>query len=93
MVKSGKVSDIIFRRRAIAKFRLYLGVNSDFWKHNELKDQPLNEAELYSDKGDKSDLLATICKEIKKSMESIMLGVSSDTDIIVSFFNLWRLIY
>ncbi len=91
MIKSDKISDEYdFRRRAIAKFKIYLGEGSEFWGLEPYKDRPLLENELYPDKNDNSDSLADICKEIKTTIESISSKTSLSNDKTALFLDLWR---
>lgn len=90
MTKTDKISDTFdFRRRAIAKFKIHLGGDSNFWGSGELKDRPMLRSELYPDEGAESVQLAEICANIKGTIEAQALSLSNETDETAGFLKLW----
>lgn len=93
MGRTDKVSDLFdFRRRAIAKFKIFLGKESEFWKSGILLDRPLADSELYPDQGDDSDLLSHICQDIKSAINRFSPNLSMEKDKTELFLKRWRTI-
>lgn len=91
IIKSDKIFNRYdFRRRAIAKFKIDLSENSNFWEDNGIKDRPLDEKELYPDKGNNNDPLSIICRDIKNSLDHYASDLTSRNDRTDLFLFKWR---
>lgn len=88
IIKTDKIFNRFdFRRRAIAKFKIDLSDNSKFWEDNGIIDRPLDEKELYPDKGNNDDPLILICQEVKNSLDlhaPDLLSRKDKTDLILA---------
>lgn len=93
MGKTDRVSDLFdFRRRVIAKFKILLREEPNFWKDGTFLDRPLAESELYPDQVDNSDSLSRICQDIKQAINRYSPNLSTDKDKTELFLTYWRII-